>query len=79
MSLNVAGLLKFWTPSSLAALSLATAMALSGQAASAQTSGMVGLRQASDASDFVLPSPERQAQCMLAALKKAGRYQADVY
>ena len=32
----------------------------------------------SDASDFVLPHPERQAQCMLAALKNAGITPADV-
>jgi 3-oxoacyl-[acyl-carrier-protein] synthase II len=32
----------------------------------------------SDASDFVLPSPERQAQCMLAGLKKAGITPGDI-
>ena len=32
----------------------------------------------SDASDFVLPHPERQAQCMHAALKKAGIAPADI-
>jgi 3-oxoacyl-[acyl-carrier-protein] synthase II len=32
----------------------------------------------SDATDFVLPNPERQAQCMLAALKNAGITPADV-
>jgi 3-oxoacyl-[acyl-carrier-protein] synthase II len=33
---------------------------------------IVGYAINSDAMDFVLPSPERQAQCMLAGLKKAG-------
>jgi 3-oxoacyl-[acyl-carrier-protein] synthase II len=33
---------------------------------------IVGYAINSDASDFVLPHPERQAQCMLAALKRAG-------
>jgi 3-oxoacyl-[acyl-carrier-protein] synthase II len=32
----------------------------------------------SDASDFVLPNPERQAQCMAAAMKKAGVTPADI-
>jgi 3-oxoacyl-[acyl-carrier-protein] synthase II len=32
---------------------------------------LVGYHINSDATDFVLPHPERQAQCMLAALKKA--------
>jgi 3-oxoacyl-[acyl-carrier-protein] synthase II len=33
---------------------------------------IVGYHINSDASDFVLPHPERQAQCMLGALKRAG-------
>ena len=32
----------------------------------------------SDASDFVLPNPERQAQCMIAALRHAGITPADI-
>ena len=39
---------------------------------------IVGYAINSDASDFVLPSPERQAQCMLAALKKAGLKPGDI-
>ena len=33
---------------------------------------LVGYAMNSDASDFVLPNPERQAQCIGAALKRAG-------
>jgi 3-oxoacyl-[acyl-carrier-protein] synthase II len=33
---------------------------------------LVGYAMNTDATDFVLPNPERQAQCMAAALKKAG-------
>ena len=33
---------------------------------------LVGYAMNSDASDFVLPNPERQAQCMNAALRRAG-------
>ncbi|HYG77856.1 MAG TPA: beta-ketoacyl-[acyl-carrier-protein] synthase family protein [Planctomycetota bacterium] len=39
---------------------------------------IVGYAINSDASDFVLPNSERQAQCMLAALKKAGIGPGDV-
>ena len=39
---------------------------------------IVGYAINSDASDFVLPNPERQAQCMLAALKKAGIKPGDI-
>ena len=39
---------------------------------------IVGYAINSDANDFVLPHAERQAQCMLAALKKAGISPADV-
>jgi 3-oxoacyl-[acyl-carrier-protein] synthase II len=39
---------------------------------------IVGYAINSDASDFVLPSPERQAQCMLAALKKAAIAPGDI-
>src|SRR5579862_555739 len=39
---------------------------------------IVGYAINSDAMDFVLPSPERQAQCMLAGLKKAGIAPGDI-
>jgi 3-oxoacyl-[acyl-carrier-protein] synthase II len=39
---------------------------------------IVGYAINSDASDFVLPHPERQAQCMMAALKRAGLTPADI-
>jgi 3-oxoacyl-[acyl-carrier-protein] synthase II len=39
---------------------------------------IVGYAINSDANDFVLPHSERQSQCMLAALKKAGITPADV-
>jgi len=39
---------------------------------------IVGYAINSDASDFVLPNAERQGQCMMAALKKAGITPADI-
>jgi len=39
---------------------------------------IVGYHINSDASDFVLPHPERQAQCMLGALKRAGIGPGDI-
>jgi 3-oxoacyl-[acyl-carrier-protein] synthase II len=39
---------------------------------------IVGYHINSDASDYVLPNPERQAQCMHAALKRAGMKAEDV-
>ena len=39
---------------------------------------IVGYAINSDASDFVLPHAERQAQCMLAAIKRAGITPADI-
>ena len=39
---------------------------------------IVGYACNSDASDFVLPNPERQMQCMAAALKKAGLAPDDI-
>ena len=39
---------------------------------------IVGYRINSDASDYVLPNPERQAECMHAALKNAGMQASEV-
>ncbi|ADE54868.1 beta-ketoacyl-[acyl-carrier-protein] synthase family protein [Coraliomargarita akajimensis] len=39
---------------------------------------IIGYRINSDASDYVLPNPERQAECMRAALKSAGIEASDV-
>ena len=39
---------------------------------------IIGYRINSDASDYVLPNPERQAECMLAALANAGLEASDV-
>ena len=39
---------------------------------------IIGYRINSDASDYVLPNPERQAECMRAALKNAGIEAGDV-
>lgn len=39
---------------------------------------IIGYRINSDASDYVLPNPERQAECMRAALQTAGITSADV-
>ena len=39
---------------------------------------IIGYRINSDASDYVLPNPERQAECMRAALKNAGIQPQDV-
>ncbi|MEM9160160.1 MAG: beta-ketoacyl-[acyl-carrier-protein] synthase family protein [Verrucomicrobiota bacterium] len=39
---------------------------------------IVGYHVNSDATDYVLPNPERQAQCMKAALKRAGMSASDI-
>jgi N-acetylmuramoyl-L-alanine amidase len=51
MSLNLGGLLKRRAAASLAAFWLAVGLSLAGQAASAQTTGIVGLRQVAGAGD----------------------------
>jgi 3-oxoacyl-[acyl-carrier-protein] synthase II len=49
------------------------------EARSARVYGeIVGSHMNSDASDFVLPNPERQVECMRAALKKAGIGPGDI-
>ncbi|HCR30834.1 MAG TPA: beta-ketoacyl synthase [Opitutae bacterium] len=40
---------------------------------------IVGYHVNSDATDYVLPNPERQTQCMRAALKKAGMASQDIH
>ncbi|MDT8391211.1 MAG: beta-ketoacyl-[acyl-carrier-protein] synthase family protein [Lentisphaeria bacterium] len=40
---------------------------------------IVGYAANSDATDFVLPNPERQRECVLAALKRAGLAPADIH
>ncbi|MCH6258933.1 beta-ketoacyl-[acyl-carrier-protein] synthase family protein [Puniceicoccaceae bacterium K14] len=40
---------------------------------------VVGYHVNSDATDYVLPNPERQAECMRAALKRAGMQASDIH